>query len=87
MAEKSNNKPTLEIRSGKIKASVWESDKVLESGQHVVEHSIKIVKSYKDKKSGDWKETDFFFPDELLQLSAISNELFRLLALTVKNIQ
>ncbi|HBG78955.1 MAG TPA: hypothetical protein DDW84_08995 [Phycisphaerales bacterium] len=83
MAEK--QKPVLEIRSGKIKASVWEREKTLQSGQKVIDYSIKVVKSYHDDKTKEWKETDCFFPDELLTLAAIATEVNRLIGLAVTN--
>jgi len=58
-----NTRPQREYRAGTITAAVWTTPKVV-NGRTISEHSIRIQKRYRDERSGQWKSTTFFRPDE-----------------------
>jgi hypothetical protein len=69
-------KPIRKFRAGTIQASIWarQTDK----GQSL---SVSIVKSYKDEKTGNWKETTTFFPDDLPKLAMLARNCFEYITL------
>ena len=60
---KSSNGPVARFRSFGIEATVWSNDK----GK-----SVTVKKTYKDE-SGDYQETNTFFPDELARLAMVAS--------------
>ena len=65
MSEQQHTPPIKEFRAGHIKAAIW-PNKVRQGDELVVQHSIKVQKSYKDPKSGDWKNIEInVFPSEI----------------------
>ena len=77
-----NSKPDFEVRCGKIKAAVWSKEEQGKNGKFK-KYSVKIEKSYKDN-DGNWVTTDFFFPDELPALAAISDTVYKKLSIKIK---
>ena len=69
-----NNKPQKEFRAGGVKAAVWSSDTVHE-GRNVTKYSIRIGKRYCDQ-NGSWKDSDYFFPDDLPKLQLVAAKAF-----------
>ncbi len=57
------NKPIHEIKSGSIKASIWEN-----KGKDKSFFSVTIVKSYKSKKDNAWKNTTAFNDYDLAEI-------------------
>ena len=75
-------KPIKEFRvRGGIKAAIWQNEVVLD-GRPVLQHSVKIQRSYKDKTSGDWKTTDYFRPQDLPCLVLAAQKAFEFISLT-----
>ena len=64
MAE--SQKPSHEIRLGRIKATVWANDT-----QHGVRHNVQIRRLYKD--GDDWKDSDSFGRDDLPLVAKIAD--------------
>lgn len=69
-------KPVFTVRAGKIQGSVFRNESTNASGQVLVNYSVRIVKSYKDEKTGEWKETDYFFPDELPKVELVCRRCY-----------
>jgi len=68
------NKPKVEIRSGKVRASIWEN-KVKKDDEEVIRKSVTIEKSY--KVDDGWKSQKIsFFPDELPNLISVAQQAF-----------
>jgi hypothetical protein len=80
MAEKEKNHPVEVFQSGRVKASIWQDQKVI-NNDLVNVHTIKIERSYKND-FGDWINTNFFFVDDLPKVVLVANEAFRFLRLT-----
>jgi hypothetical protein len=73
--------PVKEFRArGGIKAAIWRNE-VQQNGYTVVQHSVKIERSYKDRTTGEWKTTDYFRPQDLPRLILVAQEAFRFVSL------
>ena len=55
--------PVHSVRSGAVKAAVWENDT-----QHGVMHNVMVSRSYKDDQ-GNWQGSGSFGADDLLPLA------------------
>lgn len=73
----SKNRPVEEFRvRGGLQAAIWK-DEYEKGGRTVDRYSIKFSKSYKDRESGDWKETSMIlFPDELPKLRILLDQSY-----------
>ncbi len=80
MSEQNKEKPIKDFRSSNIQASVWRNE-VEEDGQTVVRHSVRIQKQFR-KDDGDYKETDYYFRDDLPKLILVAQKAFEFIALS-----
>ena len=65
-------RPVVKFRSYGIEASVW---------KHENGYSVTIRKTYKNEDSGEYKETNTFFPDDLPRLALVANAAFEFVSL------
>lgn len=72
--------PIKEFRAGGVAASVWVS-KTPVNGRSTTQHSIRVQKRYRDDRSGQWKTTTYFRPDELPKLALVVSRAFEFLSL------
>jgi hypothetical protein len=70
-----NKQPIKEFRAGTIVAAVWERT-VAAFGKSVPQFSIRIQKRYRDDRSGEWKTTTYFRPDDMPKLVLVANRIF-----------
>ena len=73
-------RPSNEFRAGTAVASIWTKTTTL-NGRSVPQHSIRIQKRYRDEKSGEWKTTTYFRPDELPKLALVVSKAYEHLML------
>ena len=73
-------RPVKEFKAGTIKAAIWEDERE-DQGRIVVKHSVKIQKRFFDKNTGDWHDTDYFFPNDLPRLCLVAAKAFEHIAL------
>jgi len=66
------NKPWDEVRDGPLKITIWKNE-----GEHGPRYSSIPNKRYKDKTTGEWKDTDSFNEDDLLPLALLAEEAYR----------
>lgn len=64
----SSKKPVRTYKMGKTSIAVWETEKEGKYGKYT-KKNFKVVKRY--KKDEEWKESNYYSLDELLQLKAI----------------
>ena len=81
MVDKESNKPVKTFRAGQIKASVWKNVKTNKAGENFDAYSISIVKTYKEKDSDNWKETNSFQPDEIAKLELVARKAYEFIVL------
>ena len=73
-------RPAKEFKAGTIKAAIWEDERE-DQGRIVVKHSVKIQKRFFYKNTGDWHDTDYFFPNDLPRLCLVAAKAFEHIAL------
>lgn len=73
-----SNKPIETFRSGTVKATVWAN----KSDDNQVFHTITIVRAYKD--GDEWKETNSYLTQHLMDLSLVAGETFKFLRMELR---
>jgi len=73
-------KPTKEFRAGTIKAAVWKEQQE-DAGRATVRYSVKIEKRYFDEASKEWRNTDYFFANDLPRLRLVAERAFEFIVL------
>jgi len=76
----SQNAPEKEFASGRIRAAIWRNEE-LRDGRKVVRFSIKIQKQYLEEKTGEWRDTTYYFPEELAKLELVVRKAFEYVSL------
>ncbi len=79
-------RPIKEFRAGNVKAAIWEDERE-DQGRTTTRHSIKIQKRYFDEKVGDWRDTDYFFPNDLPRLCLVAGKAFEHIALRESKVE
>jgi hypothetical protein len=57
-------KPARKLRSGSVSAAVWENT-IEKDGKTITLQNITFQRSYRDKETGQWQNTDSFTPQSL----------------------
>ena len=70
--------------AGTVAAAIWTKHVPL-NGRSVAQHSIRVQKRYRDEKSGQWKTTTYFRPDELPKLALVVSRAYEFLMLREKD--
>jgi hypothetical protein len=65
-------RPVKTFKQGGVEVSVWRNP-----GEQGDMYNATIRKSYKDEKSGEWKETSSFGPTDLAVVSQLSSQAFQ----------
>jgi hypothetical protein len=65
------NRPVAKFRHGGIELSVWPNQ-----GESGTMYNTTITNSYKDDKSGEWKNTSSFSPTDLLVVGELARQAF-----------
>lgn len=73
-------KPTKEFRAGTVKAAVWKEQRE-ENGRSSTRYSVKIEKRYFDEASQEWRNTDYFFANDLPRLRLVAERAFEFIVL------
>ena len=84
MSSKPTDQPTKEFRAGTIVAAIWTKTTTID-GRSVAQHSIRIQKRYRDERSGQWKSTSYFRPEDLPKLALVASKVFENLTLRVQD--
>jgi len=79
MAEQSN-KPIKEFRAGTLRAAIWKEDRQ-DAGRQTARFSVKIEKRYFDETSKEWRNTDYFFANDLPRLCLVAERAFEFIVL------
>lgn len=66
---KNRNRPVHEVRLGSVKASIWENT----VGDNTL-HKVTLTRSYKDRESNQWKNTESFGRDDLLVVAKVADQ-------------
>jgi len=75
-----SRQPIKEFRAGTVKAAIWKQENEAE-GRITTTYSVRIRKRFFDKRTGDWQDTDYFFPNDLPRLCLVAERAFEHIAL------
>jgi hypothetical protein len=70
--EQPSSRPVKTFKQGGVEVSVWRN-----SGEKGDMFNTTIRNSYRDEKSGEWKETSSFSPTELAVVAQLSGQAFQ----------
>lgn len=73
-------KPIKEFRAGTVKAAVWKEQRE-EAGRSTSRFSVRIEKRYFDEASKEWRNTDYFFANDLPRLCLVAQRAFEFVVL------
>lgn len=76
-------KPIKEFRIGGIQIAIWKNESE-KNGGTVVQHSIRIQKRFRDD-DGEYRDTNNYFPEELLKLALVATKAYEYIALKERN--
>ena len=62
-----NSQPIFRTRSGPVSTAVWENI-IEKDGKEITLLNMKFQRGYKDKETGEWKNTESFTPQSLPHL-------------------
>ena len=80
MTTQQSQRPIKEFRAGSVRASIWLNESE-NDGRTVAQHSVRIEKRFRDKKTNEWRNTDYFFPNDLPRLRLVAEKAFEFIAL------
>lgn len=72
--------PIKVFRCGHVKAAIWSNSRIIDDTLTEV-HSIKIDRSYKDKDSDEWKNTNTFNTEDLPKVTVVAMEAYKFIRL------
>lgn len=78
MSDQLPQKPVREFRAsggGTVTAAVWRNEHERD-GQLMVTYSIGLRKRYYDRDSETWKDSDYFFPEDLPKLRLVIDKAY-----------
>lgn len=67
--------PAKEFRAGTICAAIWTKTETRD-GKSIPQHSIRVQKRYRDERTGDWKTTSYFRPEDMPRLALVAGKVF-----------
>jgi hypothetical protein len=80
MSQQGPQPPVKEYRSGPVSGAIWrnETDK---DGRTVVQHSVRVRKRYWDRATGEWRDSDYLFPDDIPRLRLVLAKCYEFIVL------
>ena len=66
-----SNRPIAKFKHGGVEVAVWPNQ-----GENGTMYNTTITNSYKEEKSGEWKQTSSFSPTDLLVAGELAREAF-----------
>ncbi len=79
MSEETPKHPERAYDAWPVSAGIWRREEEQED-RTVVLYSVRIQKRYKDK-SGEWQNTDYFFPNDLPKLRLVVDKAYEYVCL------
>ena len=80
MNEQQGNQPVKAFRAGNVEAAIWRNE-VQQDERTAVQHSVKVCNSYRDRTTGEWKTTNYFYPQDLPKLILTAQKAFEYVSL------
>ena len=80
MSQQSPQQPVKEFRAGGVSAAIWKNE-TADGDRTLVQHSVRIQKRFREKASGEWKNSDYFFPNDLPKLVLVAQQAWEYISL------
>lgn len=80
MSQTQPQRPVKKFQAGAVGASIWQRT-VKQDGREVQQFSVSIQKRYREKKSGNWQDSDSFFPNDLPRVEMVVRKAFEWITL------
>ncbi|MFH1748854.1 MAG: hypothetical protein ABIG44_17610 [Planctomycetota bacterium] len=80
MATSITNRPVQEFRARNLSLAIWQNEGTRD-GRPVTLHSVTLNKRYQDQQTGEWKDSNSFFPDDLPRLRLLLDKAYEHLLL------
>lgn len=71
MSDPNANKPYRNFQLRGLQLTIWRNETVNANGEATTRYNISLNKQYKDKTTGNWMDTPYYFPEELPLLRAM----------------
>jgi len=84
MTQKTPQPPAKEFRAGGVSASIWHNE-TEQDGRTIVQHSVRINKRYRDPQTGDWRDSDYFFANDLPRLRLVLAKAYEHIVLKTRD--
>ena len=82
MNQQTGQAPLKEFRAGAVRASVWRREvPTSDNARTIVQHSVRIQKRYRDAKNGEWKDTEYYFQNDLPKLALVVRKAYEYVTL------
>ena len=75
MTEQTAQRPLKQFRAGGIRVAIWQNEGV-RNGQPILLHSVTLNKRYRDQNTGEWTDSNSFFPDDLPRLRLLLDKAY-----------
>jgi len=72
--------PVKEFRAGTVSAAIWRNERA-DGERTVVQHTVRIQKRYRDQTTGEWKNSDYLFPNDLPKVALVVNKAYEFISL------
>lgn len=72
--------PKQKFKAGAIAATVW-GNETLKEGEVVTYSTVSLDRSYKDKKTGEWKQTNSLRVSDIPRATLVLNKAYEYLVL------
>jgi len=69
------NRPVKEFRVRNLSLAIWQNEGTRD-GRPVTLHSITLNKRYRDQETGEWRDSNSFFPDDLPRLRLLLDKAY-----------
>ena len=75
-----SQRPSKEFKSGSLTAAIWRNETV-QDGRTVVRHSVKLQKRFLDSKTGEWRDSAYWFEQDLPRVRMLVEQCYEWIAL------
>jgi hypothetical protein len=80
MTQQDPKQPIKEFRVGGISSSVW-CNETEQDGRIMRRHSVRLKKRYRDRRTGEWKDSDYLFADDLPRARLVLDKAYEYVVL------
>ena len=72
--------PVKEFRVGGFSAAIWRNE-TNKDGRTIVQHSVRARKRFRDRATGEWRESDYLFAEDIPRLQLVLAKAYEFIAL------